>query len=156
MPHGPEILVLRLVPEGDVDGWELERLALNLRSRLLELDVESVGWAAGSEPPAGAKSGGVLALGALAVSAVPVVWRGVVDLVQSWLENRPLRGVTVELHDRRIELTSASRAQQQQLVDAFLAAAAAVPPEAREAPQAPQAQEAPEALESPEDESRGR
>ncbi|BFO16400.1 hypothetical protein SHKM778_27880 [Streptomyces sp. KM77-8] len=61
-------------------------------------------------------------MGALAVTLAPIVLRSVLDLVRTWLENRPVRTVTVTLGDDSLELEGASSADQRRIVDAFLTA----------------------------------
>jgi hypothetical protein len=116
-------LVLGLVPRADVDADELAALGLGLRRRLLdETDVEDVRWVRAGAVPCGAKSVEAIEVGALVVSAAPAVWRGVLDVVQTWLRGRPVRSVKVELDGRSIELTGASPEQQRLLVAEFLRA----------------------------------
>jgi Effector Associated Constant Component 1 len=69
----------------------------------------------------GTRSGAAVAAGTfLGLVASPVFLRAVVDVVKSWLE-RPKRGsVTIKIGDDSIELTAATRAQQDELVQAFL------------------------------------
>ncbi|MFF3559523.1 hypothetical protein ACFYXS_05725 [Streptomyces sp. NPDC002574] len=116
--------VLGLVPADDVDTEELAELALNLRGRLLELDVADVRWLRDGVVPLGAKPLDAVEAGVLLVSAAPAVWRGVLELVQVWLNGRPVRGVKVDLQGRSIELTAASKEEQRLLVEQFLRATA--------------------------------
>jgi hypothetical protein len=44
-----------------------------------------------------------------------------VHLVGTWLQNRPVRGVTMTVDGDCLELTNASRADQHQLAEAFVA-----------------------------------
>lgn len=114
---------MRLVVSGgaDVDQEELDELTLQLRRRLLELDVDDVRVERSGAPvPEGAKPGGLLAVGALAVSLAPAVLRPALHLVETWLQNRPVRTVKVDVDGRTLELGHASAEQQQRLVDAFL------------------------------------
>jgi hypothetical protein len=121
---------MELVLEGEsgTDAEELDSLARRLRDRLLELDVADVRLARAAGPvPDGAKPGELIVAGGLAVTLSPVLVRAVVNLVETWLRNRPLRSVKVAVGDRTIEVGHASREEQRRLVDAFVTAAAAAP-----------------------------
>jgi hypothetical protein len=52
--------------------------------------------------------------------ASPVVLRAVVDVVKSWLERQKRGSVTIKVGDDSIELTAATRGEQDALVQAFL------------------------------------
>ncbi|MFE6687284.1 hypothetical protein ACFVFQ_12470 [Streptomyces sp. NPDC057743] len=121
MNTGVSRLTLGLTGASDTDPEELSALGEQLRRALLELDVTDVQLARGGAPaPAGAKPAEAIAVGALVVTAAPVLVRQVLNLVDTWLRNRPVRTVTVELDGGRIELTHASRADQGRLIDAFV------------------------------------
>ncbi|MFE3599715.1 hypothetical protein [Streptomyces sp. NPDC059142] len=106
----------------DSDPAELESCALALRERLLELDVEDVVLGrAGESVPEGAKPGEVIALGALAVTAAPFAVRSVVQLLQTWIENRPVRTVSIALGEDSLEVEAISSADQQRLIEEFIA-----------------------------------
>ncbi|MFF9485312.1 MULTISPECIES: hypothetical protein [unclassified Streptomyces] len=115
---------MRLVLTGGRDGdqEELDELTLQLRERLLELDVEDVETVRSGDVPDGAKPADAIAVGALAVTLAPLALRSVLDLVRTWIENRPVRTVSVTLGDDSLELEAASSADQRRIVDAFLAA----------------------------------
>jgi hypothetical protein len=114
-------LGVELVPTRDTDEEELAYLAGLLRRELLELDVEDVRVARSTaEPPFLAKSGEAVAVGALVVTVAPLLLRQVIKLIDTWLRNRPLRTVKVELDGRSIELGHASVEDQQRLIDAFV------------------------------------
>jgi len=105
MPESALDLVLTL--GSDVDEEELERLTLQLRDEIAELDVESVGLAAGTEAPLGAK-GDPFTVGSLVVSLASTgVFTGLFELVKAWVLRRQGRAVTlkVKLPDREVELT---------------------------------------------------
>ncbi|MES4892915.1 hypothetical protein [Streptomyces sp. NPDC096012] len=115
---------LRLVVVGeiDVDQEELDSLTAQLRRRLLEIDVDDVRTVpSGDALPDGAKAGELIAVGALAVSLAPAVLRPALRLVETWMKNRPVKSVKLEMDGRVIELGHVSAEQQQQLIEAFLA-----------------------------------
>ncbi|MEV0123247.1 hypothetical protein AB0I16_17240 [Streptomyces sp. NPDC050703] len=107
------------VQDGDRD--ELDDLVRQLRERLLELDVDSVELLRGGTPPAGAKSGDLVSLGALTITMAPFVLRSVVRLVEQWIEHRPVRTVSLTIGDDSLELQVVSSADQRRLIDAFVA-----------------------------------
>ncbi|MFC9230825.1 hypothetical protein ACFTZI_18005 [Streptomyces decoyicus] len=121
MNTGVSRLTLDLTGASDTDAEELQSFAEQLRRALLELDVEDVQLARqGGAAPEGAKPGEVIAVGALVVTAVPLLVRQVLQLVDTWLRNRPLRSVTVEIDGDTIELGNASAEDQRRLIDAFV------------------------------------
>jgi hypothetical protein len=74
-----------------------------LRRELLKLDVESERVAgSAAEPPRVAKSVEAVAVGALVVTAAPLLLRQVLKLIDTSLRNRPLRTVKVELDALRL------------------------------------------------------
>ncbi|MER8219471.1 hypothetical protein ABTZ58_02455 [Streptomyces sp. NPDC094143] len=106
----------------DTDDDELLRLSSQLRRSLLELDVTDVQLARSPNVVgAGAKSGELIAAGAVAVTAAPFVLRQVLKLADTWLKNRPIHSIMVELDGRTIELSDASDVERERLIDAFLA-----------------------------------
>ncbi|MFI9819319.1 hypothetical protein ACIHFC_02410 [Streptomyces sp. NPDC052013] len=113
---------LVLTGRQDSDQEELDELTRGLRDRLLELDVDDVELRRGGEIPEGAKPVDAIAVGALAVTMAPIALRSVLSLVQTWIENRPVRTVSIALGEDSLELEAVSSADQQRLIEAFLAA----------------------------------
>jgi hypothetical protein len=113
---------LELLGLPDTDEDELLRLSGQLRRSIAELDVADVRTArtAGEAVP-GAKSGELIATGTIVVTAASFVLRQVLQLADTWLRNRPVRGIRVELPGRSIELGHASADERERLIDAFLA-----------------------------------
>jgi hypothetical protein len=105
----------------EVDRVELDELTVDLRRRLLELDVGSVEPAGSAEVPAGAKAVEVAAAGALLITLTPLVVRSVVQLLQTWLQHRPVRSIKLVAGDRKLEISAVSSADQARIVDAFIA-----------------------------------
>ncbi|MFF7145986.1 hypothetical protein [Streptomyces sp. SID2888] len=112
---------LTVVGAADVDDDELQELVLSLREHLLELDVEDVRLRR-DQLPEDAKSAEALTLGALVVSLAPVMLRGILRCVETWMQNRPVRSVRVDVDGRTIEVAAASRDDQRRLIDAYIRA----------------------------------
>lgn len=113
---------LELLGLPDTDKDELGCLGNQLRRSLLELDVEDAQFERPSKGvPSGAKGGELIAAGTVVVTVAPLILRQVLQLVETWLKNRPVRGVKVELDDRVIELSDASAVERERLINAFLA-----------------------------------
>ncbi|GAA5031787.1 hypothetical protein [Streptomyces siamensis] len=119
-----------LLLEGDADSdqEELDALTRHLRERLLELEVERAELNRSGAVPDRAKPGEVIAVGALAVTAEPAVLRGVVQMVASWLRNRPVRAAGISIGEDRLELRGVSSDGQRDLIEAFFARHLALPP----------------------------
>lgn len=119
-------LVIELVDEHD-DPAEMERLALALRSELLEIEeVESVTAASAGPAPDGTRAFDVAALGALVVAVEPTValLGKVLEVVQRWLSlGSPSRHMVVTINGQSIELRATAE-QQRELYDRFLASVA--------------------------------
>ncbi|NEB01047.1 hypothetical protein [Streptomyces sp. SID13726] len=115
-------MTVSLNGSADSDLVELDELTAQLRAELLELDVDRVDTVRVDEAPAGSKPGEAVALGVLAVTLSPIALRGVLRLLETWMTNRPVRKVRVELGDDSIELEQASAEDQRRLVDAFILA----------------------------------
>nr|WP_237492949.1 hypothetical protein [Streptomyces sp. YIM 132580] len=119
-----------------------------LRGRLLELDVEDVRPVRSeADAPEGAKSGELIAAGAMVLSLAPTLFRPVLRVVETWMQNRPVRTVKIEINGHQMELGHASPAQQQRVVEAFLAEVRGSSPESptRDGEEEASAEELPEA-----------
>ena len=128
-------LVVEVV-DADADDERLSDLTQNLRGDLLELDVESV-----RRLPQGDAPPGTRALELAAIGTLVVVLKGSVELaeqvvstVRAWLRRAPegertSRSLKLTLNGQTLELSAASEAQQQQVVDRFLQSALAGTPD---------------------------
>ncbi|MEU8576430.1 hypothetical protein [Streptomyces asoensis] len=121
-------LHLALEKSDDSDHAELDALARQLLERLLELDVECAKLDRSRRIPAGAKPGEAITLGALMVTAAPFVLRSVVQVLLTWLENRPIRAVTMTIDGNSLEVQNISSADQRRLIETFIAEHATAPP----------------------------
>jgi hypothetical protein len=115
---------LRLAEAG-ADAERLAELAGFLRQELLSLDVEDVTTLRTGEPPPGARAFDVIAVGGLLVTLGRSVGglQAVVSAVRKWLgrgEGAP-RTVRLEIAGDVLELSGATAADQQRLVELFVA-----------------------------------
>jgi hypothetical protein len=124
---GRELKVELFEPDADLEG--VDELTHQLRLELLELDIDSVSPVLTGPAPAGSKGLELAAVGALLVQVAGSVdaVRTVVTALRSWLRrgSSRQRSLKISFDGRTLELTSATDAQQQQLVDEFVRALAA-------------------------------
>jgi hypothetical protein len=114
-------LSLELAEDG-ADAERLAELAGFLRQELLALDVEDVTASRAGEAPPGTRAFDVVAVGGLLVTLGRSVGgvRAVVSAVRKWLERGP-RTVRLEIAGDVLELSGATAADQQRLIDLFVA-----------------------------------
>lgn len=111
------------VLDAGVDEEGLEVLALLLRQELLMIDVQSVEPYGAGEAPEGTKGAFAAVAGVLSVSLAPGLQAigGVVAVIREWLRRSSSgRTVKVTIDGDVIELTGATDAMQQQLIDSFV------------------------------------
>jgi hypothetical protein len=114
---------LFLPPGDDADPNELDELTRSLRREILELPVEDVVGGSADHLPAGAKGVDAATLGTLLVTMAGSggLLVAVVETVRSWLTNRiTQQRVVLELGENRLELSSATPAERQELIRRFL------------------------------------
>jgi len=117
---------LRLhLSEEDADAERLAVLTGYLRAELLRLDVvEEVSALPGGEPPSGARVFGVATVGALLIAVGQSFegLRSVVSVIRDWLSRGEGTGraVRLELGGDTIELSQASPADQERLIELFI------------------------------------
>lgn len=80
-----EISVGLAIYEPEADEERVDRLRRLLQEELREAGIATTQVAASASTPAGAKSGEVLSIGALAVSLAPIAVPQLVELIQSWV-----------------------------------------------------------------------
>ena len=113
----PATIRIRVLdPDADAEG--LRDLADSLREAVLDTEVDDVRPATAGRAPAGAKSGEVLAVGALVVTLAPTVVEGLMVVVSSWLSRQP-EEVEVEVDGHRFR-GRVTRSQRDELVAAYL------------------------------------
>jgi len=86
--------------DSDATEEELDKMTRNLLSDLQETDIESANLVSVGTAPAGSK-GDPLTIGTLAMSALPIVLPGVIDMIKDWA-NRG-KGRTVKFKGKGIE-----------------------------------------------------
>ncbi len=116
-------LRLQLSEEG-ADAGRLAVLTGYLRAELLQLDVEDVTAPQAGEAPPGSRVVGVATVGALLVALGQSAdgLRSVVSAIRNWLrrgEGTP-RTVRLELDGDTLELSQASAADQERLIELFV------------------------------------
>jgi hypothetical protein len=99
---------------------ELDDATRVLREDLLALDVLDV-QAAHVPVPDGARAVEALATGTLLVTVNAGLLAIVARAVQAWIERGGTRSAVLQIGPDRIEISGASREDQQQLIDAFVA-----------------------------------
>jgi uncharacterized protein YjiS (DUF1127 family) len=114
-------LEIELAVDGDAPAEESDELTVNLRQELLELDVDAVDRRTADEPPPGARGAASAELGSLLVTLGPAALESVVQTIRAWLSRDRGRRARLQLGDDVLELSDASREQQERLVAAFLA-----------------------------------
>lgn len=119
-------LLLVLEPDPELDPEAGERLARQLRGELAELEIESIGPAAGGTAPDGAKGIDPVTLGAVIVAlsasdASGEVFTTVIETLRDWLGRHSRRHrISVTIDGDTIELERATAGQQRELVDAYV------------------------------------
>jgi hypothetical protein len=109
------------------DGADAERLAAltgYLRAELLQLDVEDVTALPAGAPPPGARAFGADTVGALLIALGQSAegLRSVVSTIRDWLRrgDGTQRTVRLELGGDALELSQASAADQERLIELFV------------------------------------
>lgn len=116
-------LAIEVKANSDTDDEELAELTSRLRAELLQLDVAAVESASDGQPPADAKAIGLLAIGGLIVRFVlrPDALRGIISAVWSWTNRQRACSVKLTLDGDSLEITGPRSAEQERLVDLWIA-----------------------------------
>jgi hypothetical protein len=77
-----------LVRRPDSDDEQVQELTQNLRDAVLDAPVDDARPVTAGLPPPGAKSGELVAVGALVVTLAPIVVEGLVTVLTSWLDRQ--------------------------------------------------------------------
>jgi hypothetical protein len=116
------ILQIQLSEEG-ADAERLDTLTGYLRQELLDLDTGQVSPLRVGETPAGTRAFDVVAVGGLVVSLINSdALQAVVATVKNWLSRGQSTGhaVRLEIDGDAIDLSAASTAEQERLIDMFI------------------------------------
>jgi len=116
-------LLVRVNPAGDGDEAETVGLARRLRAELLDLDIDAVEPVSEAVAPAGAKGLSSLA-GMLAVRWGTAGLAAVLARIRDWVTRNGC-SAEVTIDGDTVKVTGATRRQQEQLVNAWLARHAA-------------------------------
>lgn len=112
-------VVLQVCPAPGDDADELAELAGWLRAELLDMDVQAVDRLPEQAVPSGTKGAADIA-GWLLVQVGPEALRAMLAKVADWV-TRNDRVVEVSLGGDTLKLAQATRAQQEKIIDAWLA-----------------------------------
>ena len=111
------------ISEEGADPDRVAALAGYLRAELLQLDVEDVTAIAAGEPPPGARGFEVSVVGGLLVTIGQTAdtLQSVVLAIRDWLKrgDETGRSVRLELDGDKLELSQASAADQERLIELF-------------------------------------
>jgi hypothetical protein len=112
------------IAEDGADAERIDALTGHLRRELLQLDVEDVTAVPGGPAPDGARVVEVAAIGALLVSLGGAAGglKEVVTVVRGWLSrgDKVRRTVKIEIGGDTLELSEASLADQDRLIEIFV------------------------------------
>jgi len=122
MAAGSGDLSVELQAGPDTDAEELAELTGRLRAELLGLDVDAVQQPAGGEVPQDSKGAGWAAGGELVVrlAASPEVLVSLIRGIWSWLGRNRVRSVKLTLDGDVLEVSGASSAEQDRLIDLWV------------------------------------
>lgn len=126
-------LIVEFSPEEDLDQEELAEMTQGLRMEMEEIpDVESIEAPSGSDPaqaiPAGAKAGGLLTLGKLAMQVVPTAIPACVGFLKDWTlrpGSSPIK-IRVQHADRSTEIEYDPRSMSQEEIKELAASMHAI------------------------------
>jgi hypothetical protein len=108
---------LKVQLEGDPAATpeELDSATRQLRSELLDLQVESVDLIASQDVPAGAKGAEAITLGTMAITVLPIFIPKIIEFLQSWVARHDGKTIKVKSQagDRSIELEFTQKAISQ-------------------------------------------
>lgn len=115
-------LTIEIAANADSDTEELAELTTQLNSELLHLDVDAVRSASRSGVPDASKAAAPLMVGGLIVRFAlrQDILQSIIHGVQSWLGRRHARVVKLTIDGDSLELTGATLAQQDQLVELWV------------------------------------
>ncbi|MGZ4221336.1 MAG: effector-associated constant component EACC1 [Solirubrobacteraceae bacterium] len=107
--------------ESDADAAELQVATSQLRSELLELDVDDVQAPSSGAAPPGVRGVATGEIGTLLVAAGRAAIGPIVAAIQSWVARRASRSVKLTIDGDSIEVSNVSPEDQHELIESFLA-----------------------------------
>jgi len=114
-------LSVQVAAGSDADQEELDRLSLDLRRELLELDVDSIVRAPNGPAPSGAKAAGNSLSDVLIISlSNSTVLVSVIQLLSWWIRRGMGRRASVKIGENVIEIDSASAEEKAKLIESWL------------------------------------
>ncbi|MDH6579188.1 hypothetical protein [Kitasatospora sp. MAP5-34] len=114
-------LEVRLGGVEDLAPEELEELTRSLLEELSAAGVDELRTPSMASP-AGARSAGTAALGALLVAIAPPLFQHTAATIQAWLARAGQRSVVLVKGDNRLELTALPTADMKDLAERFITA----------------------------------
>lgn len=114
------LIDLEIGSETDAEG--LAEATRQLRSELLELDVETADFVAAGPAPQRAKAGLPIDWGKLLVTfaASGGILTTLINVLQSWISRRQESSIALEIGGDRLEITGTPTEEQQRLIDLWL------------------------------------
>lgn len=121
MTNDPFLLQVELVPSTSVDERVVEQQTLDLADELRGVRGVEVDRARAEVPP-DAKALDVAAIGSLLVSlgGAGGAITALVGVLRGWVTREQGRKIRIRIDGRELELSGASRNEEQQLIDAFV------------------------------------
>jgi hypothetical protein len=115
-------LALCIETGSEADAEELAELAVQLRGRLLELDIERADPATAGPAPPGTRAGEIVVAGAMTVMLAlsSGLLTELVKTVQLWVSHRGGRSVKLELDGDVLEINGITREDQRELIHAWI------------------------------------
>jgi hypothetical protein len=119
---GRQVLTVEMAGSADSDAEELVHLTSRLRRELLGADVDAVYYASDEHAPDSSKGIDLPTAAGLVVHFMlrPDVLQSIIDSVWSWLGRQHLRGIKLTIDGDSLELTRASRAEQERIVELWV------------------------------------
>jgi hypothetical protein len=114
------MLHVNVEPEDGAE--ELAELGRQLRTDLLELDVENVDFVRADETPEGTKTGTPIDWTTLllTVAASGGVLTTLINVLQAWLTRQDRKSLSLEIDGDKLTVTGISSKEQKRLIDAWL------------------------------------
>ncbi|MHC4616927.1 MAG: effector-associated constant component EACC1 [Planctomycetota bacterium] len=115
-------LMLHVNVEPEDGAEELAELGRQLRTDLLELDVENVDFVRADETPEGTKTGTPIDWTTLllTVAASGGVLTTLINVLQAWLTRQDRKSLSLEIDGDKLTVTGISSKEQKRLIDAWL------------------------------------